>query len=141
MKKSKEDEIQFVLKRVGLDKVQKHRVKDFSKGMRQRLNLAQSLLGDNGLLILDEPTNGLDPYWIAKLKEIMLEEKAKGVTIIFSTHMLAFAEQIADYILVIDEGVVLASNEKQTLLESYEVSTLEQYWLKQIVENRLNLIE
>ena len=54
------------------------KVSSFSKGMRQRLNLAQSILGGDGLLILDEPTNGLDPYWISELKKIMKKKKKEG---------------------------------------------------------------
>ena len=66
-----------LLEKVGLQEAKKLKVGQFSKGMRQRLNLAQSLMGDSTLYILDEPTNGLDPYWIANLKRMLEEEQAE----------------------------------------------------------------
>ncbi len=77
LKKSTMQEQEDVLKLVGLYNVKKQKVSSFSKGMRQRLNLAQSLLGGDGLLILDEPTNGLDPYWISELKKMLKNEIRK----------------------------------------------------------------
>ncbi len=121
-----------VLKRVGLWDVKKQKVQQFSKGMRQRLNLAQSLLGNGPLLILDEPTNGLDPYWIAELKKIILQEKAKGCTVVFSTHLLAFAEEIADDILVLHDGEILMSGDLKEILAEENYTTLENLWLKKI---------
>lgn len=132
LKKVGKKEIEEVLKRVGLWEVRKQKVQQFSKGMRQRLNLAQSLLGGGRLLILDEPTNGLDPFWIAELKKMMLEEKEKGCTVLFSTHLLAFAEDLADDILILHEGKVLASGDLQGVLAQENVTTLEKLWLKKI---------
>jgi len=121
-----------VLRRVALWDVRKQRVKQFSKGMRQRLNLAQSLLGNGSLLILDEPTNGLDPFWIAELKKMMLEEKSKGCTVIFSTHLLAFAEEVADDVLVLHEGEILISGSLKEILVQENSSSLENLWLKKL---------
>lgn len=66
------------LAQVGLDDNREQFVKSLSKGMRQRLNLAQSLIGDATFIIMDEPTNGLDPLWIFKLQDIIREQKAQG---------------------------------------------------------------
>lgn len=126
--KKEQDEI---LKKVGLFEVKKQKVSSFSKGMRQRLNLAQSLIGGNGLIILDEPTNGLDPYWIAQLKEMMMEERDRGSTVLFSTHMLAFAEQLADDVIVLHEGRILIQGDLRELLEESHCD-LEQLWLQKI---------
>ncbi|WP_238602208.1 ABC transporter ATP-binding protein [Lysinibacillus parviboronicapiens] len=126
------NEQEKVLKRVGLWDVKKQKVQQFSKGMRQRLNLAQSLLGNGSLLILDEPTNGLDPYWIAELKKIILQEKAKGCTVVFSTHLLAFAEEIADDILVLHDGEILMSGDLKEILAEENYTTLENLWLKKL---------
>lgn len=87
---------QLVLEKVGLAEAKKLKVGQFSKGMRQRLNLAQSLMGESPLFILDEPTNGLDPYWIALLKDMLEEERSNDQIILFSTHLLSLAEEIAD---------------------------------------------
>lgn len=132
LKKSSKDEQEEVLKQVGLYDLRKHRVSAFSKGMRQRINLAQSLLGGDGLLIMDEPTNGLDPYWIAQLKEMMMKERDRGSTVLFSTHMLSFAEELADDVIVLHEGNVLLAGELQQLLKENDCDHLEQLWLREI---------
>lgn len=127
--KGEQDEI---LKKVGLFEVKKQKVSSFSKGMRQRLNLAQSLIGGDGLIIMDEPTNGLDPYWIAQLKEMMAQERNRGTTVLFSTHMLAFAEQLADDIIILHEGRILAAGAVQQLLRDHHCGHLEELWLQKI---------
>lgn len=132
LKKLGYKEVEEVLKRVGLWKVREQKVQQFSKGMRQRLNLAQSLLGNGSLLILDEPTNGLDPFWIAELKKMMLEEKEKGCTVLFSTHLLALVEEVADDVLMLHEGNILAFGKLQEVLVKEKASTLENVWLKKI---------
>lgn len=132
LKKVGKNEQDAVLKKVGLYEVRKQKVSSFSKGMRQRLNLAQSLLGGDGLLIMDEPTNGLDPYWISKLKEMMVEEKMRGASVLFSTHMLAFAQNFADDVIVLHEGEILFSGDLQQLLEEEQCQNLEQLWLRKI---------
>lgn len=132
LKKVEKSEQEAVLKKVGLYDVRKQKVSSFSKGMRQRLNLAQSLLGGDGLLIMDEPTNGLDPYWISKLKEMMVEEKQRGASVLFSTHMLAFAQNFADDVIVLHEGEILFSGDLQKLLVNEKCENLEQLWLRKI---------
>ncbi|RUL51717.1 ABC transporter ATP-binding protein [Lysinibacillus antri] len=132
LKKCTKKEQIDVLKQVGLYEVRKQKVASYSKGMRQRLNLAQSLLGEGKLLILDEPTNGLDPYWIAQLKEIMLKERSKGNTILFSTHMLSFAQQLADDVIVMHDGQVLFEGDMNKILADHQCDELEQLWLAKI---------
>ncbi|MGM0896593.1 MAG: ATP-binding cassette domain-containing protein [Bacillota bacterium] len=90
---------EHVLRRVGLYDVRRQKVSRFSKGMRQRLNLAQCLLGPASLLLLDEPTNALDVDWIGRLQDILQEERALGKTILFTTHLERFAEETADRIV------------------------------------------
>ncbi|WP_332650243.1 ABC transporter ATP-binding protein [Lysinibacillus sp. 54212] len=132
LKKATQDEQRAVLQKVGLSEVKKQRVQQFSKGMRQRLNLAQSLLGGDGLLIMDEPTNGLDPYWIAQLKDMIRQERDRGSTVIFSTHMLSFAQQLADDVIILHEGSVLVAGDMGELLDKYGYDELEQLWLNRI---------
>ena len=107
LKKATKEQQENVLREVGLLEVKKQKVRHFSKGMRQRLNLAQSLLGGDGLLIMDEPTNGLDPYWVWKFKEIIQEEKRKGKAILFTTHILPLVEEIADKAVFLEEGKLI----------------------------------
>lgn len=92
---------------VGLLDRRYEKVGNFSKGMNQRLLLAQALLSKPPILILDEPTNGLDPYWIQQFCELMLQAKQNGQTIVFSTHDLHVAEKIADEVLFLQQGSLI----------------------------------
>lgn len=97
-----------VLVEVGLHHRLNEKVGNFSKGMNQRLLLAQALLANPRLLILDEPTNGLDPYWVNQFCELMINAKEKGQTIIFSTHDLHVAEKVADEVMFLGNGKVMS---------------------------------
>lgn len=129
LKKVSGQVIDDILLQVGLKDKAHHRVSEYSKGMRQRLNLAQSLLGEGSLYILDEPTNGLDPFWIATLKKMLMKEKEKGTYVLFSTHLLALAEEIADEIIMLHEGEIIASGKIEHLLHENNCTSLEQLWL------------
>lgn len=132
LKSLPKDRVEEVLKRVGLWEYRKQRVRQFSKGMRQRLNLAQSLLGDEQLLILDEPTNGLDLLWIAQLKQILNEQKEAGRTILFSTHLLSFAEELADDVLLLHDGQILMNGSLEQVLEEGNAQHLEELFMRKI---------
>ncbi|WP_114571618.1 ATP-binding cassette domain-containing protein [Exiguobacterium flavidum] len=99
-------EVADQLERTGLTMHLKKRVSDLSKGMRQRLLLAQALLSSPEVLLLDEPTNGLDPAWVVTLGDILQEEADEGTTIVFSTHQLDAAAKLADEIWLMREGVI-----------------------------------
>lgn len=130
LKRVSNDEQQALLTRVGLAEAQHLKVGQYSKGMRQRLNLAQSLMGAGELLILDEPTNGLDPHWIANLKDILLQQRASGQAILFSTHLLSLAEEIADEVIMIHNGEILLQGDATELKQAHQCDTLEDVWLK-----------
>lgn len=132
LKKLPKSSVEEVLKRVGLWEHRKQHVRQFSKGMRQRLNLAQSLLGDEKLLILDEPTNGLDLLWIAELKQILQEQKELGKTILFSTHLLSFAEELADDVLLLHDGQILMNGSLEEVLSEEKADHLEELFMRKI---------
>ncbi len=92
------------LDRLGLRDWKNRKSDELSKGMQQKLQFAATLACGPDLVILDEPFSGLDPLNIEVIREIILEQKAQGRTVIFSTHMLAEAEKICDYICLIDGG-------------------------------------
>lgn len=98
--------IEEVLNIVELKDTGKKRAGQFSMGMKQRLGIAIALLNDPKLLILDEPTNGLDPFGIQELRELIRSFPEKGITVILSSHMLSEVEQIADHIGIISGGVL-----------------------------------
>ena len=93
---------------VGLGAVQRRRVGQLSLGMRQRLGIAHALLGDPGALVLDEPSNGLDPSGIVWLDELLRSFASRGGTVLVSTHQLAAVERTADRLVAISRGEVVA---------------------------------
>jgi len=97
-------EIADLLARVGLDTYAKLRIGKYSRGMVQRLGIAQALLDEPQLLILDEPTSGLDPAGRKEVRELMLALKAAGKTIFLSSHILSEIEQICDRVIIINRG-------------------------------------
>lgn len=98
--------IEEVLQIVRLTDTGKKKAGQFSLGMKQRLGIAIALLNDPKLLILDEPTNGLDPIGIEELRELIRSFPAKGITVILSSHILSEVQQIADYVGIIAGGVL-----------------------------------
>jgi len=103
-KPEKEKRVRELLELVNLWEDRNRKVGKFSKGMRQRLLLAQALINDPDLLILDEPMTGLDPTGIAEFKDIIREQKKAGKTVFFSSHILAHVEEICDTVGVIVRG-------------------------------------
>jgi ABC-2 type transport system ATP-binding protein len=102
--KERHNKINTLLERVGLQDHKNALIKTYSKGMLQRLGLAQALIHDPELLILDEPMSGLDPLGRKEVRDIMLELKAQGKTIIFSTHILSDVETVCDRVGIIIKG-------------------------------------
>jgi len=98
------ERVQKMLKKVGLETAGKIQLRKYSKGMLQRVGLAQAILHDPKLLILDEPMSGLDPVGRREVRDIILELKNAGKTILFSTHILSDAEMLCDRVGVIAGG-------------------------------------
>jgi ABC-2 type transport system ATP-binding protein len=101
------DRIDGALTRVGLSQRADERVKRYSLGMRQRLGVARSLLADPELLILDEPTNGLDPAGMREFREMIRGFVAEGRTVLLSSHLLDEVEKICDAVAIVDRGRVV----------------------------------
>jgi ABC-2 type transport system ATP-binding protein len=105
-----------VLSVVGLDDAADRRVKGYSMGMRQRLAIAAALLGDPQVLILDEPTNGLDPPGISWLRRLLREQAASGRAVLVSSHVLAEVAQSVDDVVVIASGQLRAHGTLEQVL-------------------------
>lgn len=103
---------------VGLDKRANSKVKTFSHGMKQRLGLAQALLHDPELIILDEPTTGLDPQGMKEVRELIRELRDRGKTIFLSSHILREVELIANRMIIINKGKTLVEGTVDELLKS-----------------------
>jgi ABC-2 type transport system ATP-binding protein len=111
--------IHEVLDFVGLFDRRKDKVKGYSHGMRQRLGIAQTLLSDPELIVLDEPTTGLDPQGIIDIRNLITRLKVeKGKTIILSSHQLQEVEMIANRMVIINKGKAIVEGEVATLLNS-----------------------
>ncbi|ADT83573.1 ABC transporter ATP-binding protein [Thermococcus barophilus] len=126
-RQEKEKRIEELLKLVGLWDVKYRKVKTFSKGMKQRLLLAQALINDPEVLILDEPTSGLDPEGAYLVKSIVKEEREKGKTVFFSSHVLSEVEELSDKVGIIVKGRLRALGTLEEIkkefmeLEGYEI--------------------
>jgi ABC-2 type transport system ATP-binding protein len=112
-----------VLELVGLAPVAGRRIRGFSLGMAQRLGIAAALLGDPGVLVFDEPVNGLDTEGIRWIRELMRRLAAEGRTVLVSSHLMSEMELTADHLLVIGQGRLLADTAMQDLIERNSQAT------------------
>ncbi len=108
-----EKDIIFSLERVGLDPDSDKKVKKFSLGMKQRLNIAQAIFENQKIILLDEPTNALDEEAVQLIYKIIREEKSRGATIIVATHHKEDLKEVCDVILKIAEGKIVEENENK----------------------------
>jgi ABC-2 type transport system ATP-binding protein len=104
------------LERVGLAQVGRRPVKNYSSGMKQRLGLASALLEHHSLVVLDEPTNGLDPNGMKEMREVMSELVAGGTTVMLSSHLLGEVEHICNRAAIVDRGRLVAQDTVASLL-------------------------
>ncbi|MDZ4778119.1 MAG: ABC transporter ATP-binding protein [Alphaproteobacteria bacterium] len=108
---------EYLLARVGLSEAAHRRVRDFSVGMKQRLGLAAALVGRPRLVVLDEPTNGLDPAGILEMRSFIRSlAQTDGCTVVLSSHLLDEVERTCDHLAILDHGKLVAAGATQTLL-------------------------
>src|SRR5262245_6108647 len=105
-----------LIAKVKLNGYEKLKIGRYSRGMVQRLGIAQSLLADPDLLMMDEPTSGLDPSGRKEVRDVILSLKASGKTIFLSSHLLAEVEQICDQVVIVNRGNVVRTGAMQQLL-------------------------
>ncbi len=136
-------DITAVLDMVGLGKVGNRRVKAYSLGMKQRLSLANALLYPRRLLILDEPTNGMDPQGIVEMRELILRLAAQGTTVFVSSHILSEIEQLCTHVGVIQHGRLLFQGEmgdlRGQLPARFTVGTTDQVAAGELLRSRFGL--
>jgi len=128
-RKETDRRIESLLKLVELDSARKRPIKTYSKGMQQRVGLAQALINDPDLLILDEPTSGLDPLGRMKVREIIQRLKNEGKTVFFSSHELGEVETVCDRVAIINQGELKVEGRVSELVEQHQAN-LEQIFLK-----------
>ena len=113
-KKQKKENVEQVLKETGLDMMQNKLIKNLSRGQKQRVSLAGTLVGDPKILILDEPTVGLDPKQITEIRSL-IKNLGKKHTVILSSHILSEVSQICDRVIIINKGKIVATDTPENL--------------------------
>ncbi len=120
LRRKRADEL---IERVGLGRARTQRLKKFSKGMLQRAGLAQALMNDPAVVVLDEPTSGLDPIGRKEVRDLILELRAQGKTVFFSSHILTDIEAIADHVAIVARGQLTAQGTPAQLIERASLGT------------------
>lgn len=133
-RKERKRKIKNLLKIMDLLNVRKIRLKEFSKGMVQRVGIASALINDPEIIFLDEPMSGLDPLGRKIIKNIILKLRKRGKTIFFSSHILAEVEEICDRIGILHKGELICIKEINELKKEGE--SLEKFFLKIIMQKR-----
>jgi ABC-2 type transport system ATP-binding protein len=128
-KAERERRIDDVLKLVELEHARKRLIKTYSKGMQQRVGLAQALINNPDLLILDEPTSGLDPLGRMKVRHIIQRLKNEGKTVFFSSHELGEVETVCDRVAILHQGELRVLGRVDDLAQEHQCN-LEQLFLK-----------
>lgn len=105
-KRASKERVKFLIEMVGLDPSLRKTVSQYSLGMRQRLGIAQALLDDPALLILDEPMNGLDKNGVRSIRDLLLSLKTQGKTIILASHFAQDIDELCDTVCEMDQGVL-----------------------------------
>ena len=134
-------DVKSLLKRVGLSVDRKDRVLNYSKGMKQRLMVARALVNEPRVLFLDEPTDGLDPVSAEDIRNVILEEKRKGVTVFLTTHDMMEADKLSDRVAFINEGKIAALDTPDNLKHQYGKRDIKIRYLedKNVKEEEINL--
>ncbi len=130
-----------VLKAVKLSEWANHRIQEFSKGMKQRLAIAQALLHEPDLLVFDEPTSGLDPRGMAEVRDVIKSLKGEGRTIFMSSHQLGEVQEVCDEIALLDHGQLLVHGSMRELSRRPGVSTLQATFIGPLSEGELETLK
>lgn len=117
-------DIHEVLKKVRLYERRKSRFSSFSLGMKQRLAIAGALLGDPKVLVMDEPTNGLDPVGIAEIRQLIIDLRNSGHTIILASHLLDEVEKVCTHVAILKTGTLLTTGDVEEVLMDEDVVEL-----------------
>ncbi len=133
--------VEPLLEEVGLgDRADRH-LRKFSKGMLQRIGIAQALINDPKILILDEPMSGLDPDGRAEMSKIISKAHRRGATILFSTHLLPDVENLCERVIMIDNGKLVIESSVTELLSSHTSGYLLEFRKNQKIENKTFLTD
>ena len=116
------DLVKRIIKRVGLEHDSDRKLSGFSKGMLQRIGIAQAIIHNPEFIIMDEPMSGLDPIGRKEVKNIILDLKKEGKTVLFSSHILSDIENLSDKVLIIERGKIRSYGKPEDIISEKEIS-------------------
>jgi ABC-2 type transport system ATP-binding protein len=122
---------------VGLDRDKRRQLKEYSKGMTRRIGLAQALINDPELVLLDEPTSGLDPLGTRWMKDLILKLKARGKTVLMSSHLLGDVQDVCDRIAILHQGELKELGRVDSLLKVREVTQIQAEGLSEAAKQEI----
>jgi ABC-2 type transport system ATP-binding protein len=127
--KNLDEKVNSLLEAVKLSSVKDRPVATYSTGMRQRVNIVRALIHDPKVIILDEPTNGLDPQSVRWVRDYLKKLKEEGLTVIIITHDMQEADELSEDLAIMDKGEVLVVGDKEALKAKYNVGSVEDLFL------------
>ncbi|MEQ8846131.1 ABC transporter ATP-binding protein [Botrimarina sp.] len=129
--------IDELLKLVGIERARKRQLREYSKGMTRRIGLAQALINDPDLILLDEPTSGLDPIGTREMKDMILQLKSQGKTVVMCSHLLADVQDVCDRIAILHQGELKELGRVDSLLTVADVTQIRARNLSEDCRNEL----
>ena len=132
--------VQELIKRVGLDWAKRRQLKEYSKGMTRRIGLAQALINEPDLIVLDEPTTGLDPIGTREMKDLILELKSEGKTVLMCSHLLADVQDVCDRIAILYQGELKELGRVDSLLSVQDVTQIQTKGLTEDAKQKIREI-
>ena len=123
--KVRKDRAKELISQVGLEKAKRRQLKEYSKGMTRRIGLAQALINDPDLILLDEPTSGLDPIGTREMKDLIIQLREQGKTVVMCSHLLADVQDVCDRIAILDRGELKELGRVDSLLKVQEITQMQ----------------
>ncbi|TWT96015.1 putative ABC transporter ATP-binding protein YxlF [Botrimarina colliarenosi] len=133
----RKERIEKLLKLVGIDRARKRQLREYSKGMTRRIGLAQALINDPELILLDEPTSGLDPIGTREMKDMILQLRDQGKTVVMCSHLLADVQDVCDRIAILHQGELKELGRVDSLLTVEDVTQVRARNLSDDCKNEL----
>ena len=122
---TRKERVKELISMVGLDWAKRRQLKEYSKGMTRRIGLAQTLINDPELILLDEPTTGLDPIGTREMKDLIIDLREKGKTVVMCSHLLADVQDVCDRIAILYQGELKELGRVDTLLQVQDVTQVQ----------------
>jgi ABC-2 type transport system ATP-binding protein len=137
---TRRERIHSLLQMVGLEKAKRRQLKEYSKGMTRRVGLAQALINDPELILLDEPTSGLDPIGTREMKDLILQLRDQGKTILMCSHLLADVQDVCDRIAILHQGELKELGRVDALLAVQDVTQMRASGLSKEAEAEIRAV-